>query len=481
MITMDIQEFEKWGKYIVEWIIQYYRNIEEYPVKPNVSPKEILARLPENPPLRGEDFQGIFNDFNEMIMPGVTHWQHPRFFAYFPANTSFPSILGEFLTSAIASQCMSWLTSPAATELEERVMDWLRQMIGISDEFVGVIQDTASTSTLVSLLTAREKYSKYSINESGFENVKFTVYCSYEAHSSIEKAVKIAGIGRKNLKKIPVGDNYAMRVDLLEKQIEFDIQSGLQPLCVVGALGTTGSTAIDPLGEIGEVAKRYGLWYHIDGAMVGSALMLPEFVKLREWINSADTFVFNPHKWLFTNFDCSAYFVKDKEALIKTFEITPEYLKTDIDKQVNNYRDWGIQLGRRFRALKLWFVIRAFGVEGLKEKLSSHIEWAKLLEKEMRADGRFEILAPVNFNTICFRCKFRGKTDEELEILNKKLLDAINDSGIAFFSHTKLNGKFAIRFSIGQTNTKWQHIYQTWQFIQSKTSEIIENAEKEKI
>lgn len=478
---MDIQEFEKWGKYVVEWITQYYRNIETYPVRPNVSPKEILRKLPEEPPLFGEDFQKILNDFKDIIVPGITHWQHPRFFAYFPANTSFPSILGEFLTSAIAPQCMVWLTSPAATELEERVMDWLRQMIGISDEFVGVIQDTASTSTLVSILTAREKHSDYSINESGFDNVKFTVYCSREAHSSIEKAVKIAGIGRKNLRKIPVDDNYAMRVDLLEKQIEFDIQNGLVPLCVVGALGTTGSTAVDPLGEIGVVAKQYGLWYHIDGAMVGSALILPEFTQFREWVNSADTFVFNPHKWLFTNFDCSAYFVKDKEALLKTFEITPEYLKTDADEQVNNYRDWGIQLGRRFRALKLWFVIRTFGVEGLKTRLSSHIKWAKLLEEKIREDNRFEILAPVNFNTVCFRCKFEGKTDEQVEFLNKKLLDAINASGIAFFSHTKLNGKFTIRFSIGQTNTNWQHIYQTWQFIQSKTSEIIENVEKEEI
>ncbi len=478
---MDVQEFEKWAKQIVEWISQYYQTIETYPVKPKVTPNTILEKLPINPPSQSESFEEIFNDFSKIILPAITHWQHPRFFAYFPANNSFPSILGELFTAAIAPQCMMWLTSPAATELEERVMDWLRQMIGISEEFVGVIQDTASTSTLVSLLTAREKHSNYFINENGSGGSKFTVYCSYEAHSSIEKAVKIAGIGRKNLKKIPVDENFSMRVDLLEEQIKSDIQNGFQPLCVVGALGTTSSTAIDPLKQIGEIAKQYGLWYHIDGAMVGSALILPEFDKIKEGINYADTFVFNPHKWLFTNFDCSAYFVKDKKALIKTFEITPEYLKTDADRQVNNYRDWGIQLGRRFRALKLWFVIRTFGVEGLKQKISSHLQWAKLLEKEIQKDGRFEILAPVNFNTICFRYEPKGRSEEEIEELNRKLFNTINDSGFAFFSHTKLKGKFAIRFSIGQTNTNWEHIAQTWEFIRGKTSELWENVEKKKI
>lgn len=472
---MDEKDFHYYAELLIQWVEEYFKNIGNIPVFCNVEPNAIKFQLPDSPPDEGENFQIIFEDFKKVIFPGITHWQHPRFFAYFPANTSFPSILGELLSSALAPQCMMWLTSPAATELEEKVMDWLRQMIGLSNEFSGVIQDTASTSTLVALLVAREKASNYAINKNGYEfsNWKFTVYCSTEAHSSVEKAIRIAGIGSKNLRKIPVDNNYALRIDILRQKIIEDLNNGYTPLAVIGAFGTTSSTAFDPLEEIGEVTKEFGLWYHIDGAMAGSALILPEFSKYREGVNKADSFVFNPHKWLFVNFDCSAFFIKDKNSLINTFSLTPEYLQTDFDEKVNNFRDWGIQLGRRFRALKLWFVLRSFGTNGLKNKIRNHLNWAGRLAELIQNEPFYEILAPVNLNTICFRFSPKGVSSQEIDNLNRKLLDSINSTGYAFLSHTSLNGKFVIRFSIGQTNTTWDDVLNTWNLIKSSARKLM--------
>ncbi len=471
---MEPDEFEKYAKLITNWIKDYYNNIRQYPVRSNVEPREIFNSIPDNPPVGPESFEKIFDDFQNTILKGITHWQHPRFFAYFPANTSFPSILAEFLTSALGIQAMMWLTSPSATELEEKVMIWLKNMLGLSDEFYGVIQDTASTSTLVSVLIAREKASNFEINIRGYTNNKYTVYCSEEAHSSIEKAVKIAGIGSKNLRKIPVDENFSMKTKILEQTIEEDIKNGFKPICLIGAFGTTSTTAVDPLEELGLIAQKYGLWYHIDGAMTGSALILPEYKHYCKGINSADSFVFNPHKWLFTNFDCSAFFVKDKKSLIDTFQLTPSYLQTDFDQNVNNYRDWGIQLGRRFRALKLWFVIRSFGIKGLQEKVRYHISLAKELEYLIRSNPHFEILAPVNFTTICFRYipNHLDRTNDNINRINKTFLERINSSGFAFLSHTILNGKFTLRFSIGQTNTTREDIMNTWKFIEQLAENI---------
>ncbi|MEJ5286383.1 MAG: pyridoxal-dependent decarboxylase [Bacteroidota bacterium] len=477
---MNTDEFKKYAQELTKWISNYYENIRSYPVKSKAEPREIFNQLPSEIPLEGEPFENILEDFENIILKGITHWQHPRFFAYFPANTSFPSILGEYLTSALGIQAMMWLTSPSATELEEKVVHWLRDAMGISKEFTGIIQDTASTSTLVAILTAREKASNFEINENGFgKQHRYTIYCSKEAHSSIEKAVKIAGIGRNNLRKIDVDENFAMSVPKLEKAITDDLTNGFTPICIVGALGTTGSTAVDPLKEIGEIAKKYNIWYHIDGAMVGSALLLPEFQYLTKGINYADSFVFNPHKWLFTNFDCSIYFVKNPELLKDTFSITPSYLRTDFDEIVNNYRDWGIQLGRRFRALKLWFVLRYFGLREIQAKLRKHLEFAKKLKEQILSDSRFEVLAPVNFTTICFRFSNSKLNEQELDQINKKLLEEINASGFAFLSHTTLNGKFVLRFSIGQTNTEWDDVLQTWHFIQKQANKL-ENYEAKK-
>lgn len=472
---MNPQDFKKYGYQIVDWIADYMDSVEDLPVKPNVEPGDILADLPDAPPLKGESFDDMMKDFNEIILPGMTHWQHPRFMGYFPANNSAPSILGEMLTAALGAQCMSWLTSPAATELEERVMEWLRDMIGLPPMFTGVIQDTASTSTLVALLSARERISDFGINEDGFpQDQQYAVYCSSETHSSIEKDVKIAGFGRKALRKIPVDDEFAMRTDLLRAAVEKDLKNGVQPVAVVATLGTTGSTAVDPLPEIVEVCANHNIWLHVDAAFAGTALLLPEFRTMIEGIEQVDSFVFNPHKWMFTNFDCSAYYVKDVETLLRTFEILPEYLKTGADRTVNNYRDWGIQLGRRFRALKLWFVIRSFGVKGLQEKLRHHLELTKEIVEEIESHPDYELLAPVPFNTICFRYNpsERNHNQEKLNQLNEQLLTTIQNEGFAFLTHTKLDGKYTIRMVIGQTNVQRHHIQEVWNYILEKTKAL---------
>lgn len=465
---MTTDKFRANAHELVDWMCDYMEHIDQYPVKSRVKPGDILRQLPETAPEKGESMEHIFDDFKKIILPGITHWQHPGFFAYFNANNSFPSILAEMLTATLGAQCMSWVTSPAATELEERVMQWTGKLIGLPPDFQGVIQDTASTATLCSLLTAREKLSDYKINEQGFHNQGlFTVYCSSEAHSSIEKDVKIAGIGKNHLRKIEVDKNFAMNPQALEEEIKRDLKKGFTPLAVVAAIGTTGSTAIDPLKSIGQICQKYKLWLHIDAAYAGTALLLPEKQWMIDGIEMADTFVFNPHKWMFTNFDCSAYFVKDKEPLIRTFEILPEYLKTKEDQRVNNYRDWGIQLGRRFRALKLWFVIRSFGIEGLQEKIRNHIEWAKEMEKKITGSADFEMLAPVPLATLCFRYHPPDINDNELlNTLNALLLDILNNSNQIYMTHTKLDNRYTLRFVIGQTNLQKKHLDQAWQLIQ---------------
>lgn len=462
---MNIEDFQKNLNKIIQFIQEYFDKIEEYPVKSQLLPGDIFNKIPNSAPIKSQSFDEIFSDFINIIIPGMTHWQSPNFFAYFPANNSYPSILGEILTATLGAQCMIWETSPAAAELEEKVMLWLREMLGLPKNFVGVIQDTASTSTLISILTAREKFSNFDINYNGFTNQKFRVYCSTEAHSSIEKAVKIAGIGAKNLVKIEVDKNFSMNPEKLHFVIQKDIEKGFTPLCVVAAFGTTGSTAVDPIKDIGKICKQYNIWFHIDAAYAGSALILPEYKFLLDGIEYADTFVFNPHKWLFTNFDCSAYFVKDPQALINTFSINPEYLKTNFDDHVNNYRDWGIALGRRFRALKLWFVIRSFGVEGLQKKLRKHLAITNKIKDQILQHPDFEILAPVNFNVICFRYKPKSLDEDSLNKLNNKLLNKINNSGRFYLTHTKLNNKFVIRFVIGTTNVEEKNALECWNFI----------------
>jgi aromatic-L-amino-acid decarboxylase len=474
---MGHETFRKHGHAIVDWIADYMENIEQYPVLAQVEPGEIRSRLPQKPPETAEAMDMILDDFKEIVIPGITHWQHPSFFAYFPANTSEPSILAEFLTAALGAQCMVWQTSPAATELEEVVMGWLRQMLGLPADFTGVIQDTASTSTLCALLCAREKATGFDVNKRGFlagTRRQLVVYASEEAHSSVEKAVKIAGLGKDNLRLIPAGPDFAMLPDALEAEIEADRRKGQIPCCVVATVGTTSATAIDPLKPIGEICGHYGLWLHVDGAMAGTAAILPEMRSLLDGIELADSFVFNPHKWMFANFDCSAYFCKDPKVLTSTFEILPEYLKTGVDRKVKNFRDWGIPLGRRFRALKLWFVIRYFGIKGLQDKVRTHIRLTKEFASWIDRDSRFELMAPVTINLVCFRYHPSASTlsEGELERINKRLMEEVNRSGRMFMTHTKLKGKFALRFCIGQTSTSQVHVQKAWERIQAVVASL---------
>jgi aromatic-L-amino-acid decarboxylase len=460
---MNSKEFRQNAHQIVDWMADYLENIEKYPVKSLVKPKEIFDSLPTNPPSKGEEFSVIFQDFEQKILKGITHWQHPSFHAYFPANSSFPSILAEMLTATLGAQCMIWDTSPAAAELEELMMEWLKEMLALPSSWAGSIQDTASTSTLCAILTAREKITDFTINEKGFsENDKLVVYCSTETHSSVEKAAKIAGIGKRNVRKISVDAAFALKPDELEKSILLDIQNGLKPTIVVAAIGTTSSTAIDPVRKIGEICQKYTIWLHVDAAYAGTASVLPELRdKLNDGLELADSYVFNPHKWMMTNFDCTVYYVKSKELLIRTFEILPEYLKTKVGNQVNNYRDWGVQLGRRFRALKLWFVIRTYGVEGIQTKIRKDIEFAQKFKDELLAWGNAEILAPISLNLVCFRVKPSNLSwsEEKLNTFNQQVMENINYGGKAYLTHTKLNGKYVIRVVFGQTNVNETHVY----------------------
>jgi aromatic-L-amino-acid decarboxylase len=472
---MNNEEFRKHAHQLVDWMADYFEEVEDYPVKPDIQPGDILKQLPDEAPDQGEPFEAMFDDFKHSIMPGMTHWESPKFMGYFPANKSYPSVLAEMLTATLGAQCMSWLTSPAATELEEQVMEWLRKAIGMPEPFTGVIQSTASTSTLCALLMAREQITNFEVNESGFpDNETFTIYCSSETHSSIEKDVKIAGFGRQHLRKIPVDDTYAMQPQALEEAIREDLKDGLKPAAVVATIGTTGSTAVDPLKEIGEICTSYDIFLHVDAAYAGTALLLPELRWLNEGIEHADSFVFNPHKWMFTNFDCSAFYVQDEALLVRTFEIMPEYLKTPEDQRVKNYRDWGIPLGRRFRALKLWFVMRSFGLEGLKEKLRHHLSLAQTLKEEMKQHNSFELMAPVPLNTICFRFHPKHIDDEKkLDELNQKLLEQIQQSGKLFLTHTKLDGKYTIRIVLGNTSLEKNHVDSAWKLIKEFSGNLI--------
>jgi aromatic-L-amino-acid/L-tryptophan decarboxylase len=468
---MKNEEFRRAGHQFVDWIADYFENIEKYPVLSRVEPGDIKKMIPAVPPARGEAMEAIFGDFERVLLPGITHWQHPGWFAYFPANNSPASVLGELLTAGLGAQCMVWQTSPAAAELEEVVLDWLRQMIGLPAGFSGVIQDTASTATLCALLSAREKATGFESNETGLR-IPLTVYASEEVHSSADKGVKIAGFGKKYFRRIPTDDRFALSPEKLEEALLRDKEAGLVPACVMATVGTTSSGAIDPLKPIGEICRKHGVWLHVDAAWAGTAALLPEKRWILDGVELADSLVFNPHKWMVTNFDCSAYFVRDPATLVRTFEIHPEYLKTGVDAKVKNYRDWGIPLGRRFRALKLWFVVRSYGVEGLQAMVREHLRLAALVGEWVDADGRFERLAPVDLGLVCFRLN-DGRDEAELNELNRRLLERINAAGTVFLTHTTLRGKYTIRLVVGQRTTEERHVRGAWDVVSAAASEIL--------
>lgn len=469
---LEREDFKKNVDEVIDWVDSYFKQLETLPVKSQVKPNDIYNQIPASAPQNGEKITDIISDLDKIIVPGITHWQHPNFHAYFPGNSSIESLYAEFITAAIGAQCMIWDTSPAAAELEQRVLEWLRDAMGIPTHFEGVIQGTASSATLVALLTAREVYSDFKATQEGVPP-NLRVYCSTETHSSIDKGVGISGIGIKNLQKIPVDESLSMRPDLLEAKIKDDVDAGFTPCCVVAAIGTTGTVAVDPLKEIAAICKKYNVWLHVDAAYAGSALLLPEYQYMIEGIEMADSFVFNPHKWMFTNFDCSVYYVKDAEVLIKTFEVLPEYLKTNTRGQVNDYRDWGIPLGRRFRALKLWFVIRSYGIKGLQEKMRKHIALNTYFATELSKHSDFEILVEPFLNFTGFRYHPNGIDDKgKLNRLNDRLLQLVNKSGSLFLSHTKINGDYTIRIVFGQTYLEKHHVDQALDTILSEAKKV---------
>lgn len=462
----NVSQFREEAHKMVDQMADYYEQLENYPVKSKAKPGQIINQLPLSPPSNPESMDLIMEDFNNIILPGLTHWQHPSFFAYFPANSSYPSILAEMITATIAQQGMVWETSPAAAELEERVMEWLKQLCGLPETWTGVIQDTASASTLAALLSARERISDHQTNLTGYQEKKLRIYCTSETHSSIEKAARIAGYGSSNLVKVAVDDLFAMDYNALEEAVIKDINAGYTPCCVVATIGTTGCTAVDPIRSIGEICKKYNLWLHVDAAYAGTSMVLENMRFFADGLELADSYVFNPHKWMFTNFDCSAYYVADKETLIKTFEILPEYLKTKSRGLVNDYRDWGVALGRRFRALKLWFVLRNFGTTGIKEKVQLHLDLASWLTSQIDQSPDFELMVPTRFSLVCFRYKPLDVTDEkDLDLINESLVQALNDSGQMYLTHTKIKGKYTIRLVIAQTYVERRHVENAWKLI----------------
>ncbi len=465
---MEISEFRRTGHELVDWMADYLRDLERLPVTPDVKPGDIRRSLPASPPDTGEPAAQLMNDFGRLILPGMTHWGHPGFFAYFPSSASPPSMLAEMLTATIGAQCMSWQTSPAATELEQVAMDWLRQMIGLPEGFTGVIQDTSSTATLVALLTARERATGFAASIHGLQDVqgRLVVYTSRERHSSVDKAVRLAGYGIESLRLIDVDDDFAMRAEALAAAMAADVAAGFVPAAVVATTGTTGTTALDPLRPIGEIARRHGAWFHIDASYAGTAAILPEKRWIIDGAELADSFVFNPHKWMLVNFDCSAYFVKDVDALLRTFSASPEYLRTAHDAEVANFRDWGIQLGRRFRALKLWWVIKYYGVEGIRDIIRQHCDWARQVAGWIRKDDRFELMAPVPLALVCFR--LRPGENEDLASVNERnreLLARVNATRQVYLTHTALDGRYIIRMAIGARGTEWRHVEQAWALI----------------
>ncbi|MGR3760957.1 pyridoxal phosphate-dependent decarboxylase family protein [Roseobacteraceae bacterium NS-SX3] len=450
---MNWDEFGGWARKAADWAQNYRQTVGDRPVRAKTEPGEVLNALPQTPPEAGEGMEAIFRDFEEIVIPGITHWQHPRFFAYFTSNAAAPSVLAEFLTAAIAPQCMLWQTSPAATEMETRMMDWLRQALDLPEQFQGVIQDSASSATLAAVLTMREKALNWRGNSQGlFGQKALRIYCSSEVHTSIDRAIWVAGIGQQNLIRIPIkGDWRGMDPDALEAAIQADLAAGHQPAGVILCVGGTGVGATDAVDKVLDVAGKYGLYTHVDAAWAGSAMICPEYRHYWPGVERADSIVFNPHKWLGVQFDCSAHFLKNPDDLVQTLAISPEYLKTHGHDGIINYSEWSVPLGRRFRALKIWFLIRTYGLEGLRERLRNHVAWSGKLHEKLGSEPDFEIVTPPMWSLWSFRYAPEGAAD--LDDLNLRLVNAINDDGRIYLTQTRVDGQLVIRFQAGQFDT----------------------------
>jgi aromatic-L-amino-acid decarboxylase len=455
-MDMSSEEFRRAGHEVVDWIADYLAGVGEYPVLAQVQPGQLADALPAHAPECGEPMEQILEDFRTQIVPGITHWNHPRFFAYFGITGSGPGILGEMLSAALNVNGMLWRTSPAATELEQVTLGWLREWIGLPAEFFGIIYDTASVSSLHAIAAAREMADP-EVRRRGV-SAGLTLYTSEQSHSSIEKGAIALGIGQDYVRRVPVNERFEMRADALAQLVEADVAAGRRPFCVVATAGTTSTTSVDPIPEIADIAQRHGMWLHVDAAYGGPAAIAPEFRDVLRGAERADSLVTNPHKWMLTPVDISAFYTRHPDVLRRAFSLVAEYLKTP-DRAVN-LMDYGVQLGRRFRALKLWFVMRYFGRERIAGIIRTHCAFARQFAALLEEDGRFEVLAPVRLSVVCFRLK---GPDER----NRALLEAINASGLAFLSHTVLNGAWVLRLAVGNARTTWQDIERTWDFIRN--------------
>lgn len=462
---MTPEEFRKTGHQLIDWIADYRARVEQLPVMARTAPGEIKAQLPDAPPQAPEPFDAIIHDLDRIILPGLSHWQHPRFFGYFPSNGLLASVLGDYVSTGLGVLGISWQSSPALTELEEVVTDWMRQMVGLSSAWSGVIQDTASTSSLVALLCARERTTNYGLSRGGLqvEAKPLVVYVSAYSHSSVDKAALLAGFGRHNVRLVPHDQNYAMRADVLEELVELDLAASLRPCAVVATTGTTTSTALDPIEAIARVTQKHRLWLHVDAAMAGSAMILPECRWMWQGIEGADSLILNAHKWLGAAFDCSLYYVRDSEHLVRVMSINPSYLRSAADSQVKNLRDWGLPLGRRFRALKLWFLIREQGIEGLQARLRRDLANAQWLAEQVRSTPNWRVLAPVPLQTVCVRHEPPGLEGDALDRHTQAWADRINRSGLAYLTPSVLDGRWVVRISIGTASTEREHLQALWQ------------------
>lgn len=461
---MNPEEFRKIGHQLIDWIADYRANIADLPVRSLVEPGAVRAQLPATPPIQPESFDAIFADLEQIILPGLSHWQHPSFFGYFPSNGELSSVLGDYLSTGLGVLGLSWQSSPALTELEEVVTDWLRQMIGLSESWSGVIQDTASTNTFVALLCARERASNYSLARGGLQSEEhpLIVYVSSHSHSSVEKAALLAGFGRANLHIIPTDEKYAMKPEALDEAIRADLKQGLLPCAVVATTGTTTTTALDPIKAIAEIANQYDIWLHVDAALAGSAMILPEYRWMWDGIESADSLVLNPHKWLGAAFDCSLYYVRDPEHLVRVMSTNPSYLQSTVDHKVKNLRDWGLPLGRRFRALKLWCLIREQGIEGLQSRLRRDLENAQWFAEQVQGTPNWRVLAPIPLQTVCVRYEPPGLEGEALDKHTLAWAERVNNSGGAYLTPAILDGRWMVRVSIGALTTEREHIQALW-------------------
>ncbi|MEO8680843.1 MAG: pyridoxal-dependent decarboxylase [Vicinamibacterales bacterium] len=467
---MTPEEFRRAGHRLVDWIADYRTQIESRPVMARTAPGDVKAQLPQAPPRKAEPFDEIFKDVDRVVMPGMTMWQHPRFFGYFPSNGLLASVLGDFLSTGLGVIGLAWQSSPALTEVEEVTTDWVRQMLGLSGEWRGVIQDTASTSTLVALICARERATNYGLNRGGLqaEPAPLIVYATAHSHSSVEKAALLAGFGREHVRVVPHDTAYAMRAYALDALIQADLAAGHRPCAVVATTGTTTSTALDPLAAIARVTAARGVWLHVDAAMAGSAMILPECRYMWDGVEQADSLIVNAHKWLGAAFDCSLYFVRDAEHLVRVMSTNPSYLQTAADGEVKNYRDWGLPLGRRFRALKLWFLIREQGVDGLQARLRRDLENAAWLAEQVPKIPGWRVLAPVPLQTLCVRHEPEGLSGEALDRHTQDWAARLNRSGQAYVTPAILDGRWMVRVSIGAELTERVHVEQLWTLMQKE-------------